>query len=642
MGNDSSSKLRQIYDSLPPEAKTALVDTHLSQLLKLLPKEKARNVISAATRLQKRYSRIPNIDLKGKKKEIRSLLIDLRRDSKRAVLIEYSNRVEIFSEIIESLTTWIADIWRVVYEHKVCFYQAHLALLYVWEVILELGDSSGYGGCNCAVHSVPVNFSIKTTSGKLIKRFSHPNIQHIDRILLWVWRELFVSMLTVGGSHARQKIPEMLVDIEESLGWKSLPNILYGGNKADDDDCSWGSMDLDDESEEDGFDDEDDEDRRSCELHARHWPTKINDQRIHIRDLIVQRLCKLFELEPSPALYLAAIDISSQPGKTNAELKKILSLIATISSSTFAAALAIYAIESETEKISKLLHTHCHLLRPQDATHYQAALLVLGQEPGYRSRTIKIIEKQLQQIVHSLRLLVESCFRGLNTESHKVELRRILKLQMASQSRIDRVNNWVDAVITPSTAPIHPMAFAAAMVMGIPPGLGDGGDSDIIGFLDMDPDDPDLEDLREEFRPQLRDRFDGWVNITLGISGGQTLLSKLYIKMTEEMTFLSAADVSEEMINRLSERSTKEHVLEALEGLVDFAKSQRKRKAVRQNRKRDGMAAASKGAFNLNPFASQLSSTSGSGSGSNLSFPFSVGELPSFPPGSYSGLDDVD
>ncbi|KAJ3909676.1 hypothetical protein F5879DRAFT_11427 [Lentinula edodes] len=646
MSTEPCSKLRRVYDSLPPEAQKILVDKHLSKLLKLLPKEKAKNVVSAATRLQTKYCHIPNLDLKGKKKEIRSLLNDLRRDSKRAFLKEQSNRVEILSEIVESLTSWIADIWKLVYEHKVFFSLAHSALLYVCEVIVELGCT---GGCKCAMDSIPVYLSIKSSSGKLIKRFSHPNIQHMDRMLLWVWRELFVSMLAAGGRQAREKILEMLVDIEDSLGWESLTKIIHGGKKVDydddddDDDYFWDSTGSDDESEEDDFGDSCDEDggRCTCELHARHWPSAINDQRIHVRELVVERLCNLFELEPSPALYLAILAVSDQPGKTTAELMKTVSRIATNSSSTFAAALAIYAIECEALKISKLLDTHSHLLRSQDVKPYQAAVIVLIQETKYRSRAIKIIEKELQETVHSLRLLVQSSFCGLKVESNKTELRRILKLQMASQPRIDRVNNWVDAVITPSSALIHPVAFAAAMVMGFPPGLEDGDDNDVMSYLDLDPDDPDLEDLREEFRPQLRDRFDGWVSIALGFTGGQTLLSKLYIKMAEEMPFLSTADVSQEMLNRLAERPTKEYVLDALEGLSEFAKMQRKKKAVRQSKKREGVA--SKNTSSSNSPAPQLGSTSSSSPRSIPSFSVSFSPPPTFPPtGTYGGLDDVD
>ncbi|KAJ3782775.1 hypothetical protein GGU10DRAFT_362784 [Lentinula aff. detonsa] len=573
MGNDYSSKLRRIYDSLPPEAQKDFVNRHLSELLSLST-EKAKHVVSAATGLQKKYSHIPKIDLKGKRKEIRALLTELRRDSKRAFLKEDSSRMEIISEIIETLVSWIVDIWRLVYEHKVYFSQAHAALLYVWEVALELGESSGIGGCKCAVNSVPVDLTIRTSAGELFKQFSLPNIQDMDKILLWIWRELFVSMLAAGESHARQKITEMLEDVEDSFGWRSLSKIIYAGNKDEnynnnthdhDDYCSC-LMESDVEVEEDG------DGRYNCKLHACHWSSKHLEQRLHIRDLVLARLCNLFELEPSLDLYLDIINISSRPAR---QLMKILSVIATNSSSTFAAALSIYAIECQTYRICKLLDTHSHLLRPQDADQYQAAVLVLVRETRYRPRALKIIEKEIQETAHSVRLLVESSFCGLNTESNKAELQRILKLEMASQPRLDRVNDWIDAVITPISAPMHPVVFAAAMMMGLPPGLDESDESDIMSFLDLDPDDPDLADMREEFRPQLRERFDGWATLALKYSAGQALLSKMFITMAEDMPYLSSADVCQEMLNRLSHRPTKEHVLDAFEGLTEFAAMQR-------------------------------------------------------------------
>ncbi|KAJ3982158.1 hypothetical protein F5890DRAFT_416381 [Lentinula detonsa] len=676
MGNDYSSKLRRIYDSLPPEAQKDFVNRHLSELLSLST-EKAKHVVSAATRLQKKYSHIPKIDLKGKRTEIRALLTELRRDSKRAFLKEDSNCMEIISEIIETLVSWIVDIWRLVYEHKVYFSQAHAALLYVWEVALELGESSGVGGCKCAVNSVPVDLTIRTSAGELIKQFSLPNIQDMDKILLWIWRELFVSMLAAGESHARQKITEMLEDVEDSFGWRSLPKITYGGNKDEinnnphdhDDYCSC-FTESDFESEEDG------DGTYNCKLHACHWSSKHLEQRFHIRDLVLARLCNLFELEPSPDLYLDIIDISSRPRKTTGQLLKILSVIATNSSSTFAAALSIYAIEDQTYRICKLLDTHSHLLRPQDADQYQTAVSVLVQETRYRPRALKIIEKEIQETAHSVRLLVESSFCGLNTESNKAELQRILKLEMASQPRLDRVNDWIDAVITPISAPMHPVVFAAAMMMGLPPGLDESDESDIMSFLDLDPDDPDLADMREEFRPQLRERFDGWATLALEYSAGQALLSKMFITMAEDMPYLSSADVCQEMLNRyvseilcilsdgliiiillfalvpcpifklakqlidgcprssLSHRPTKEHVLDAFEGLTEFAAVQRKKKAVRVRRRPD-VVVGSISASNSDTLAPQQSF----GSGTNPPFSFSFG-----PPSAagYSGLEDVD
>ena len=106
-------------------------------------------------------------------------------------------------------------------------------------------------------------------------------------------------------------------------------------------------------------------------------------------------------------------------------------------------------------------------------------------------------------------------------------------------------------MITVSNGPMHPMAFAA-MMMGLPmmPG-GDGDDdADILSYVDFDQDDPDLEELRDEYRPNLKAIFDGWNHIGQSLMGGSTVLARSYIKAVEIMPWLRASDVVSEMTSR--------------------------------------------------------------------------------------------
>jgi hypothetical protein len=100
---------------------------------------------------QSRYSDIPILDLKAKKKEINGLLDELLRDSKRAIVRERSNREELLDEIVDSILKWLNDIWTVVYEYNVRFEEAHACLLFVAEVLNMLNSAPGIGGC---VHSL--------------------------------------------------------------------------------------------------------------------------------------------------------------------------------------------------------------------------------------------------------------------------------------------------------------------------------------------------------------------------------------------------------------------------------------------------------------------------------------------------------
>lgn len=99
--------------------------------------------MSAATRLQTRYSDVPKLDLKGKKREIDSLLDELARDSKRAFVKERSRRDELLSESVDSLLDWMNDIWSSVYELKVNYGEGHRCLLFSAEVLDKINVTRG-------------------------------------------------------------------------------------------------------------------------------------------------------------------------------------------------------------------------------------------------------------------------------------------------------------------------------------------------------------------------------------------------------------------------------------------------------------------------------------------------------------------
>ncbi|KIK50241.1 hypothetical protein GYMLUDRAFT_253148 [Collybiopsis luxurians FD-317 M1] len=238
-------------------------------------------------------------------------------------------------------------------------------------------------------------------------------------------------------------------------------------------------------------------DHCTCSLHALHWPSKVNKQCHHLCTLVISYLHTLFELNPSPNLYISIIELSDEPELTSIELLDTLSDIATSNSSTFALALAIYVSEGDMREIVQLLNTHVHLLRPQDTLSYQAAVVTMAEE--------EVLDKGGDGI----------------------------------------------------PPPLHPIAFVA-MMMGFPVyvplnsgdinkndldtdeggpfsfrGMGMGGMGG-MGLLDMDPDNPDLDDVREELRPRLKERFEGWVEAAMKIKGGLGVLARVYTRMVSE------------------------------------------------------------------------------------------------------------
>ncbi|KAK0231526.1 hypothetical protein IW262DRAFT_489213 [Armillaria fumosa] len=631
-----SSRLIRIYDSLPPESQRKLVEANLKYILDSAPRRKARRVVCYASRFRKRHSLIPLLDLQGKKKEIKGLLADLTRDAKCSFVKDRSNRDELLTEIIDSISVWLSTIWIVICEYCVHFRQAHQCLLFIADVLERLDDGSRVGGCQCSIKTYEVDISIKRTNGKTVKHFLFHGPHNISTGLLWMWRELFVSFSASGGRQARKQIPEMLLDIEEEMGWKSFVRLLQGGGY-DDEDEEW-----------EDYNNDDDEDNKSeskldtysvqCSrrLHASHWSQETYRQWLYLRGLVQQRLHNIFETAPSRELYIILKQLGDDnPVETQKELFHILSQIAGYSSDTFAAALEIYTAENDTQAILYLLDSYSSLLRPRDAPVLQIALIMLSESPLFRTRTLQIIEKEMTDLVCAIRSTIRSNFCRVEDTVHKDELQRILKLSSSSQQRSDRIEQWVDDVITPSSAPLHAVAFAA-MMMGIPaPGIEEGEDPDFLGHLDLDPTDPDLEDLREELRPPLGVRFDGWIEVANAIKGGAPVLSKIYAKATELMPFLRAHDVGEAMQTRISDRPSKRHVSDALSTLSSFAKIQRKRMALRADKKRQKQQQQQQS----QPTSSTQSFPTGAG---GFSFDFLPSPAPLPGNASFGGIDDVD
>ncbi|KAK7053782.1 hypothetical protein R3P38DRAFT_1466981 [Favolaschia claudopus] len=600
--NSHSANFMKLYNSLPPEARQSLVEKKLAPLLDVVNKERSRKVIKCVNRLQTKYSGMPTLDLKGKKKELYGLLDELARDSKRAVVRERSNRDEILGEIVDSMLGWLNDVWTVVYEYNVHFEEAHSCLLFITEVLTTLSSIPGMGGhCKCTINYLSFNLAIRR-KGKVIKRFNLSGPPNIDRALLWIWRELFVCMLAT--DNHTEKIPSMLSDIEETLGWQSLERLLYGGYRVrspylDDEDDDGDEEEEDDENEFlDDMDDEcleDDEDvddeeggwRCRCRLHANHWSPNINNQRIQLRDLIYQHLLVLFELTPSHKLFMSIMSVSPDPQETESRLFKSVSMIAGTSADSLVAALDIHGSEGHAREVMTLLDEHAYLLRPRDARVLQTAVSVLSEIPSFHPRAIQIAEKEILDAAAAVQAAARVAFHRVEEKIHVEGLTEILKLRSDNPQRRSRINSWVDSVVTPTSGASHPMAFAA-MIMGFPLGaaMEDGDEMDMLNFLDTDPRDPDFDDLRDEFRPKLRERFDEWTSTVNTIKGGNVLLGKLYYKIVEQMPYLKSTDLVEEMINRLGDRPSKTHLADGLDSLLSFCKTQRKKLNARAEKRR--------------------------------------------------------
>lgn len=423
---------------------------------------------------------------------------------------------------------------------------------------------------------------------KIVKHFSVVGPQNLDRILLWVWRDLFVSLLADGSEADKKRIPDFLDDIESSLGALALERLLYGGKSSEHFRClkiiTLTATDDDESGEMDGIDSEDDEEGNSededifghhycdnadddddddddyytdddddpcpCNFHAKYWPERLDRERLSLRQHVENRLFAIFELTPSLAVYNTLMNLSENAYQTDIRIEKILKKIAGDTPNNLVAALDIQIHNNDPEQIISLLDSYSYLLRPRDAVTLQCAVAMLDQSE-FHKRGIAILEKEFIDCIRAIHSTVRSCFSRIEDEANTKDLQEILQLRSGSSERKSRVEAWGERVITVSNGPMHPMAFAA-MMMGLPmmPG-GDGDDdADILSYVDFDQDDPDLEELRDEYRPNLKAIFDGWNHIGQSLMGGSLVLARAYIKAVGIMPWLRASDVVSEMTSR--------------------------------------------------------------------------------------------
>ncbi|KAF8992759.1 hypothetical protein BDZ89DRAFT_1150905 [Hymenopellis radicata] len=599
-----SGKFLRIYDSLPPEAQRKLVESYLGAVLDNGPRKRAKRVVCSAARFRRRQAAIPALDYRQKKREINALLNELARDAKCSFVKDRSNRAQIMAEVIQSIARWLSDMWILVYEHFVQFREAHASLLFIADVLRKLNDGSRVGGCPCATKACEVEITIRTMAGKDIKHFQFHGCHHITTALLWMWRELFVSMSVSGGRQALHQIPSMLQDIEDALGWRSLVRVLYGGSYGDgaesDSELEGDWEDMEDDDDDDDDDEEEEPAHGSrclCNLHSNHWTNEVNQHRLHLRRLVKKHLHTLFTLAPSHDLYCALKDLGCRA------LITTLTKVAPASSDNVAAALEIYAAEDDASSIMTLLDQHSYFLRPRDAPILQLASHVLAVP--YRTKVIALLEREMAETVHAVAAAVRTTFCHIEDPKHTSELTRILRLPAASSQRADRIEHRLCRHDDGYTAPVDE---------------GEDADADFLGHLDLDPNDPDFGGYQRGDATAPRGAVRGW-----------------YAKIIDVMPFLRAHDVVEAMQTRVSDRPSKRYVSDALAALSSFSKMQRKRIALKNKKRRQDQDEGPPPLEPMSPVSFSLGATG---------FAFSFATAPPPPPlaghSSFGGIDDVD
>ncbi|KAG6910173.1 hypothetical protein DXG01_012622 [Tephrocybe rancida] len=450
---------------------------------------------------------------------------------------------------------------------------------------------------------MPIDVTIKARDGKAVKSFALRGPDAMRKVALWIWREIFMSMLAHGTPFVIRSIPEMIAEIEALLGWRALERLLSGGNPSVLDEYEGGDdglyeedEDLDDNNaidyvEEDGDEDFVDEDAYHgsgmCPFHGGHWPASMEGHRLQLQKLVENHLHTAFRAMPSMDLFKVIRAISVDPRTADHVLLEETDENATKSSDTLNAALEIYTSKRNAFRLHAVLSSHSHLLRPQDTETLQHAVRILANG-GYALFGLHIFERELFEAARAIYASLIAVFGNIELAEYKVCVEEILKLRPGSLERKNSIERWIDLVVT-QQASMNPMTFTMMMMglqMGGPP---EGGPDDPAGFLDnVDQNDSDWDDAMEEFRPPLKERFDGWIELSLLWKEISTnaVLSGVYAKAVQLMPFLCGADIVEQMIVRLTNLQGRTHVARALQSLSNFCIFHRKKLTTAANKQR--------------------------------------------------------
>ena len=425
-------------------------------------------------------------------------------------------------------------------------------------------------------------------------------------------------MLFREGNGKEAKVKAMLEDVERILGWRALQRVFHGGKLGDWDE--W-DEDEDEESEEEldesykfsylGDEDEwssdpgpgsdsENSDSDNTLFEPSHWPPALKVK--PLLHIIHGMLFERFKTLPSLALYNAIAALPSlndlDDNEDENELEAIEAVLEEIDPSSgpdaYVGALEIYVELANYEAIDALMgRAKSHIFRPSDFPVLQAAIqtLSLSPYPTRYTHCLEVIERELIGTLEQIKREVIKVFAGLDDPVNRADLKAIARLNMGSETRKNRVERYVDSVQSSRTNDIPPPMAFAAMMMGLPPSF----DPDDSSMLDELPDDPDLQELRDEKRPKMDERFAGWWSVGKEVKGGRRILEKIWREVdgkgTGSLSCVGLKDVVDEMIDRfvifktflahladlfsfrVSDYPSKRYIRDALIVLASFYKS---------------------------------------------------------------------
>ncbi|TFY64310.1 hypothetical protein EVG20_g5985 [Dentipellis fragilis] len=604
----ADASFSKIYDSLPSNAKQDLLEQYLFPLLNAAPESISQDIINTASLFRKDFTGMPDLNYDSKLEEINSIWATYSAEEIRALTKDTTRCDGLLREALESIATWISDIWSVACEFVEHFELAHRCLKLAAETV-------------AIVEKKAPKFSKFVDCPVFLRRVRTPDEVYVINLegtstlvtaLVWVWRDLILAMLAYGTEHHKKDIPGMLKDISHVCGWSVLENLR---------DCF-----IPVEGYQALLSNPRDDQRRIHKLftelsstlatlvshsesgyYVNYWTPAMRSNVPVLFEFAENRALEAFKEHPDSRLYKMILRMTTRPVEVvKAELQQVIEDYAYVSSDCFSVALDIFLAEAQHPQVLMLISYGAHLLRPRDAPMHQNAILQLSRYPDIRQHTLSLIEKELFNIICNIRAELLTVFSGLQTPTNASEVQEILKLPKDSYLRKHRLSRWVNAIMTPK--PLDPMV-SAATIIGLPnpppshwifPPEETDEIEDEAGVLETwgsadesyeeeeeagEPEvyetDPfeifnkkelseDLEDMKDQLKPQMSEHFKGWVRSSGAIPGSTKMRLQVIRKTVELMPFVQGSDIMSEMVTRVWNGIETEYIADALKTLGEF------------------------------------------------------------------------
>lgn len=127
-----------------------------------------------------------------------------------------------------------------------------------------------------------------------------------------------------------------------------------------------------------------------------------------------------------------------------------------------ATALDIHTLNGDTGAVLAVLTAAQSVLRPRDAGAMQSAVRMLARTSSQVPAALAIVARELRDCVEAMRghVASASAFGGVDREETREQLSEVLRSRLNSHQRQERVERWVDAVVTIVPPAGNPLTYA--------------------------------------------------------------------------------------------------------------------------------------------------------------------------------------